>query len=89
MLALLRAGVGLLAGILMLLFHLVAVTLGCLVYVYFFPGVIAMKRRHASTDKLFVACALAGWTVVGWFVALAFALTLPEPSDQQGLAENP
>lgn len=88
MLVLFRLAVGLLAGALMLMFHLVAIALGCMVYVYFLPGVIAMRREYPGTNKVFVACAVAGWTVIGWIAALVFALTLPEIPVEHRLAAN-
>lgn len=84
--ALLRSVVALLAGGLLLLFHIAMITLGCLVYVYLLPGVIAMKRCYDNADRVFIACAIAGWTVVGWLAALAFALALPDASDDKALA---
>lgn len=84
--ALLRCAIALLVGGLLLMFHIALVALGCLTYVYLLPGVIAMKRCYAGADRIFIACAVTGWTVIGWIAALAFALALPDASDDAVLA---
>ena len=61
----------------MLLFHIVALAIGSALYIYLLPGVIALKRNYSGADRLFIAAALTGWTVIGWVITLAFALTLP------------
>jgi len=77
MLSLFRIGVIVVAVTLLYLARIFMLALGVVTYIYFLPGVIAMKRDYAGTDKVFVLCALTGWTVLGWLAALAFALALP------------
>lgn len=81
MLALFRISAMLLIGLVMFVFHVFAIALGSAVYLYFLPGVIAMNRHYRSADRVFIACAFTGWTVIGWLLALAFALTLPTVAD--------
>lgn len=78
--ALYQIAVALLAGLVMLCFHIVIIALGCVVYLYFLPGVIAMKRSYPGANRIFLVCALTAWTAVGWIGALAFALTLQDRS---------
>lgn len=86
MLALFRISVFLLAALGMLLFHIVAIALGSAIYIYLLPGVLALKRNYSGADRIFIACALTGWTVIGWIITLGFALTLPvameNPTDE-------
>lgn len=42
---------------------------------YFLPTVIALKRRHANSKAIFALNLLAGWTVVGWIVAVVWSFT--------------
>lgn len=85
-LPLFRISAFLLIALSMLLFHIVAIALGSAIYIYLLPGVIALKRNYRSADQIFIASALTGWTVIGWVVTLAFALTLPvslaNPTDE-------
>jgi len=41
-----------------------------LVFIYFLPTFIACRRAHRQSDAIFVLNLLAGWTVVGWVVAI-------------------
>jgi hypothetical protein len=45
-----------------------------LVALYFAPAIIALRRKCRSDAAIFVFNLLLGWTVFGWFVALAWAL---------------
>jgi len=38
---------------------------------YFLPAIIGHNKRHAGA--IFLVNLLAGWTIVGWFVALIWA----------------
>jgi hypothetical protein len=44
---------------------------------YFLPAVIAKKKPNASS--VFVINLLLGWTLIGWVVALAMAVSDPRP----------
>ena len=43
------------------------------------PGIIASKRRHRNAGAIWVVTLLLGWTIIGWIVALAMALSDPGP----------
>jgi uncharacterized membrane protein HdeD (DUF308 family) len=42
---------------------------------YFIPTAIAVKRQHRNTTAIVVLNIFAGWTFVGWVVALVWAFT--------------
>jgi len=42
--------------------------------VYLLPGFLAACRDHPRATTVFVLNLVAGWTVVGWIVALVWAL---------------
>lgn len=44
---------------------------------YFYPSWLAMHRKVASVEMIVRTNAMYGWTVVGWFIALYWALTDP------------
>ncbi len=41
---------------------------------YFVPSFIAIVRRRSNLQTLFVVNLLFGWTVIGWVVALMWAM---------------
>lgn len=45
--------------------------------VYFLPSLLAWRRGHRQRDRIFIANALLGWTVIGWGICLALALRRP------------
>jgi hypothetical protein len=56
--------------------------LGCillifLLAVYFLPSIIGRNKRNATA--ICMLNLLLGWTVIGWVVALVWALTYEEP----------
>jgi hypothetical protein len=44
---------------------------------YFLPTLIAASRNHPSVLGIFVVNFLLGWSVIGWVVALVWALSQP------------
>jgi Protein of unknown function (DUF3302). len=42
------------------------------------PGYVAYRRKHRNTLAIFVTSLVLGWTVIGWAVALIWAV-LREP----------
>jgi hypothetical protein len=42
---------------------------------YFLPWIIAIVRDHPSREAICFVNLLFGWTVVGWFASLAWAVT--------------
>lgn len=43
-------------------------------YVYFFPAIIAFIRGHEDAGGVLFANLALGWTVVGWFAVLVWGL---------------
>lgn len=50
-----------------------------LLFVYFFPWIIAKVRSHQQRGAIFTLNLLLGWTVIGWVVALVWAMIKPQP----------
>jgi hypothetical protein len=44
---------------------------------YFVPWIVANHRRHHNQVALFCLNLFLGWTLIGWVVALVWALSLP------------
>jgi threonine/homoserine/homoserine lactone efflux protein len=42
--------------------------------VYFLPALIAVRRDHENDSAIILLNLLLGWTVVGWVVALVWAV---------------
>ncbi len=47
---------------------------------YFLPTIIAVKRNHPQMAPIIVLNFLAGWTFVGWVVAIVWAVSNFEKS---------
>ncbi len=60
-------------------------TLTVLVLLYFLPAILA--RNKANFLPVFLINFLLGWTVVGWFAALVWALA--EPERRVGMVASP
>lgn len=41
---------------------------------YFLPGIVAINRDHPNATSIFVLDLLLGWTLVGWVIALVWAV---------------
>jgi len=41
---------------------------------YFFPFIVATIRRQPNNTAIFLVNAVFGWTLIGWFVALIWAV---------------
>jgi hypothetical protein len=50
---------------------LIAVLLG----IYFFPAIVAFGRNHRQVVGIIVVDLFLGWTLVGWVIALVWALS--------------
>jgi uncharacterized paraquat-inducible protein A len=53
--------------------YLLLLILGLIVY--FVPAIMAQQRRHPNFEAIAVLNLVAGWTVLGWVVALVWAHT--------------
>lgn len=38
------------------------------------PGYVAYRRKHPNTPAIFLTAFLLGWTVIGWAVAMIWAV---------------
>jgi hypothetical protein len=55
-----------------------AVVVGCF-YLYFLPTHLAIKRSKSNRMAIFAVDFFLGWTLIGWVVALSWALTKEKP----------
>lgn len=46
----------------------------CLIIFYIMPFCVAAARAHHSAVPIMLVNLLLGWTVIGWFVAMGWAL---------------
>lgn len=53
---------------------MIELLLSILLLLYFIPAAIARKRAHHKATSIMLLNLLLGWTVIGWIVALAWAL---------------
>ncbi len=54
---------------------IILTSLGVLTVLYFLPTIIAVKRQKANITPIVLVDLLLGWTVIGWMVALIWALS--------------
>lgn len=47
-----------------------------LLVIYFVPSIVASERKKRNTSAIIALNLFLGWTLVGWVVALVWALTL-------------
>jgi hypothetical protein len=47
--------------------------------IYFIPTCIAVLREKRNAGAIFALNLLAGWTFIGWLVAIVWALTQDAP----------
>lgn len=53
---------------------IVVIVLGVLA-VYMIPWRVAKRRKHTKADAILVLNLLLGWTLIGWALALTWAMT--------------
>lgn len=46
---------------------------------YFVPSIIALHRNHHNQGAIFALNLVAGWTGIGWLVALVWGCTAVRP----------
>lgn len=56
------------------------VLLGLLVALYLLPTLFAAARGRTNTGAIFALNLFAGWTAVGWIVALVWSLSSDKPT---------
>lgn len=45
------------------------------IVIYMFPTIIALARKKKNVGAIFILNFLLGWTLLGWIVALIWAVT--------------
>lgn len=50
------------------------VILSAAIFVYLFPTYLALVRKHIDWKGVLFVNILIGWTVLGWFILLVWAL---------------
>lgn len=53
----------------------IAIAIGILTLGYLVPTSVALVKEKRNTGAIFVLNILAGWTFVGWLIALVWAFT--------------
>ena len=51
-----------------------------LIALYFLPTVVAVVRRHHNGNSIAVLNLVAGWTFIGWVVALVWSVSAKRPA---------
>jgi len=46
-----------------------------LVIIYLFPTVIAASKQRKNSTAIFLVNFFFGWSIIGWFIALIWAVT--------------
>jgi hypothetical protein len=46
---------------------------------YFIPASVAINRGHHNAGAIFALNLFLGWSLIGWVLALVWALTNPAP----------
>lgn len=55
------------------------VMLGIAAVIYFIPSIVANNRQHKNKAAIIVLNTALGWTLIGWVVALVWAVTVSTP----------
>ncbi len=48
----------------------------CVLYVYFFPTILAIILGHANARGVAFVNLLLGWTILGWFLTCIWAVDI-------------
>lgn len=59
----------------------VAVVIGIGALLYFIPGFVATARNHPNQTAIVILNIVAGWTFLGWVIALVWASLRIKPED--------
>lgn len=54
--------------------------LAALIALFFLPAIVARGRDHPNVTSIFALNVFLGWTVIGWAIALVWALTSEDMS---------
>lgn len=52
---------------------------GAIAAIYFLPTAVALARKHRNGSAVAALNLFAGWTIIGWVIALIWA-TIRDPS---------
>jgi hypothetical protein len=55
-----------------------------LCFAYVFPALVGLLRRRSNLDRIVLVNFLLGWTVIGWLVALAWAVEEEQGKQERG-----
>ena len=50
--------------------------------IYFIPAFIALVRRRHNTLVIILVNLALGWTIIGWAIALSWAISKPKPKSK-------
>jgi hypothetical protein len=53
------------------LFSLALLTI---IFLYFFPTIVAISRKKKNQEAIFIINFVLGWTFIGWIIALVWAV---------------
>jgi hypothetical protein len=56
---------------------------------YFLPAIVAINRGHPNTTSIIVLDLLLGWTLVGWVIALVWAVGRIKDEDRDKTPPSP
>lgn len=65
---------------------IIAIIIG--IFAYFFPTVLAYSKKKRSKASVFVLNFFLGWTLIGWIVALIWAVNKDEERIIEIRSEN-
>lgn len=54
------------------------IALFIILVIYFLPTLIAQKRKHKQYQPITLVNLFFGWTILGWFIALIWAVSYQE-----------
>ena len=57
------------------------ILMALLIYIYFVPSIIAVKRNHKNHMPIILLNIFLGWSLLGWVAALVWSTTA---QDNQG-----
>jgi hypothetical protein len=55
----------------------IGIVLG-LIFMYFLPAFVAAWTKHRNVTAIFLINLFLGWTLIGWVVALVWAVSKPQ-----------
>jgi hypothetical protein len=80
---LLRIAILTLAVAIIYVFRICLLAVGCALYAYLFPGILAQKRGAPGYQRIYWVCGLSGWLLIPWIAALLWVLIDTESLDDK------